>query len=307
MNNEYELNSIRDYNFSYTEDQYNKISESSTENSNTQDSNLVFSKLNPDIIEESKITDSERSDDYRISDENRISNRNLFNKIVFKTEIPIDEYSSDEYSIVKCDKIITIRIDEDSFSYLNNPFNDNNFFYLKMANDKFALCEQNEYENIYFKELRTPYKSMLELSNGLNKLISSSYNNYNIEYKKYFRCKILKIITIILLLLLSLAGYLYFIKFMQNVSKMTSYGIYVLGFIFIVILLYLLYSIYTNREIECTKYNILITNQSEVEEYVNNWNKRNGNKTIIIPVAYQYIQFSYNNSKVYIENHDIYY
>jgi hypothetical protein len=310
MNNEYELNSIRDYKFEISEDSvnYNKLSESSTENSTYQDSNLVFSKLNPGIIEESKHEHSERSEDYRMSEENRISDRNLFSKIVFKTEEPTEEYASDDYSIVKCDKIITVRINDESFSYLNNPFNDNNFYYLKIQNDKFKLCEEKEYTNIYYNDLRVPYRNMKELASGLNNIVDKVYQEYNSsQYKKYFRFKFLKIIIMIMLLILSVAGYFYYIKFIQNDSKLISYSIYIIGFIFICILLFFLHSVYTNREIEFTKYKMLIMKQAEIEEYISSWNKRNGNKTIIVPIAYQYIQFSYNNTRVYIENHDIYY
>jgi O-antigen/teichoic acid export membrane protein len=148
---------------------------------------------------------------------------------------------------------------------------------------------------------------MVDLMNGLNKIVAIPYSEYNKEYKKYFRWKIFKSILLIMLLILSIAGYFLLNKYLKDQSKLITYSVYIVGFILIFILLYFLYSIYVNREIECSKYKTLIMKQNEVEEHITNWNKRNGNKLIIIPIAFQYIQFSYNNIKVFIENHDIYY
>jgi len=268
-------------------------------------------KINYDDVKNNiNINTYSRDTSDRINDQ---SERQFFEKVIIRNEEPYEELTSENYSISRCPKITTVKFEGESFSYLTNPENDENFFFIKLNLKKnlFEICDLDEYKKNHFDSTRIPYNQLLNFTSEINFAIQ----DLNKEVKK----KRLSIMIWNILKVLISFGILFFIAYWlffngesffsisANANRNIFYGF---SLIAILILAFLIYSLKNDLNLNFELCNIYLSRQKDLEEIIEKWNQdyfiQNLNMICSIPYTFPYVQITLQpNIIIYLEEHDI--
>lgn len=252
-----------------------------------------------------------RDNSDRLNDQ---SEREFFEKVIVRNEEPYEEHTSETYSITICPKVTTVKFEGETFSYLTNPTNDENFFFLKLNKNShnFELCDLEEYKRNHLDTTRIPFNQLLgfvtEMNMGLQGL-HKEVRSKRLSIRLWSFVKIFAIFAV-----LAAAAYLLYFhgeKFFgisANSNRNIFYGFCALCVIFICFIIYL-FSQDLTASYEICK--IHLERQQELEEIVEKWNQEyfvsNLNMNCSIPYTFPYIQITLQpNLLIYLEEHEIF-
>jgi hypothetical protein len=309
--------------FNKEKSEYNKISMTSTVNDNTNENNFTNENDNSDIVYQ-KMNVFNRKDieiDEEVVDTNGVpespkftnTDRDFVNKYVVETDIEIiDEYNSDNFAFVKCKNITTIKINEETFSFLTNPINDENFFFIKLNKNKpnqYELVSESEYIEECLIYNKSEYSKLKKLTEELNDLLKPVRSKIAQEERKRNFKDLLILVGFVLFYCIFMSLFFIFFEFFTGNTK--SIVIIVISLIGLIILGNLVYKYYySERYLMNSVYTLLFKHQIEVEKLINKWNKEYFNNLEIsasVPFGYQYIQFDLKpNFKLHLLHHEIY-
>jgi hypothetical protein len=317
---EMQLDSIRNYNFKLKTDdktKYSNVGDTSINNSIIE-REVIYNKLN----EKSDTNiDVSTNNDYDLKSVKSINSekltalastrRDLLNKVIIKVDYPYDEYNSETFAYVICKNIKTLKVDDKCFTYLNNPKNDVNSFFINIneKTNQYELIDQIVYETEIIKYLQIPYQILSEFTKGLNNILKNVGSDYTTLKKRFVLKKALKIVLMYILMIVLCLGSFLQIDNIFALGNAVGYSVFISIGIYILCVLYFSYVISTCRYIKYARYKVFLSHQQEVEDYIDRYvnnELKKYRKQVIIPMAYQYIQFCYNCSlKFFVENHEI--
>jgi len=264
-----------------------------------------------------KIDDSINVNNY-IRDNSDIINdqseREFFDKVIVRNSEPYKELTSENYSITICQRVTTVKFEGETFSYLTNASNDENFFYIELCkkSHQFKIFELDEYKRNHFDNTRIPYNQILSFTNEMN--LSIQDLNKQLNYKKLcYKFLIFVKILITISVLVCIAYFILydgekFFSISENSNRNLFYGF---CSICVLIVLSLFYSFYNDLTINYELCKIFLINQKDLEEIVDKWNQEyflpNLNINASIPYTFPYIQITLQpNLLIYLEEHDIF-
>jgi hypothetical protein len=237
-----------------------------------------------------------RDNSDRINDQ---SEREFFEKVIVRNEEPQEELTSENYSISICPKITTVKFEGETFSFLTNPTNDENFFYLKLNQKSlsFDLCNLEEYKRDYLDTTRIPYNQLLGFVTEMNMGVQGMKKEVS---GKRFWIRFWNFVKFFATFaVLAAAAYLLYFhgeKFFGisgNANRNIFYGFSALCAIFLCFLVYLFSQDLTLNYGLCK---IHLERQRELEEVVEKWNQEyfgpNLNMNCSIPYTFPYIQIT---------------
>jgi hypothetical protein len=302
-NVEMKLESIRNYNFHIkTED---KATYLKVEDDSMNCSIDVYNKMNPEKPTEQP--EDTKSVFRKVSK----TDRELIHKAIVKVDKPYEGYTSEAFSYCICKKVCTVRVDKTSFSYLNNPCNDDCSFYINLnpLTEQYDLIDRIRYEIEVEKHLNISYDVITEFVKGVNLIIKSLPVELQTAYRPYRFKQLLKVLFLyLIMIIMSICAYTEFDN-LHRLSKPLAYATIALLMIFIICVLYYTYFSVSDKFIKYTRYKVFLSHQKEVENYINQWcsvHFKKLSKQVIVPTTFQYIQFCYDpNLYFYIENHEV--
>jgi hypothetical protein len=296
--NEMKLDSLRNYRFSINEkESYLKICESTVSQA---DRDLIYHKLNE--------KNETSADDNKSECSEKKSTRELVKKIIIKTELPYDVFASTNFSFTICKRVITMKLDNENFTFLNLPNFDENFFYICInpKSNQFEIIDKLNYDLEVYKFLQIPYEIMSTFTKELNSVIKKIPIEFKTQKIKFRLRKIIKIVLVyLILLILCLVSFLQIENIFQ-MGKGFGYASFIIIGIYILLALYITYRFLTSKYLRYLRFKIFLSHQKSVESFIDQWcSIQKFNKQIIIPKTFQYIQFCYTNIRLFIENHEI--
>jgi len=320
-----QITSFRDNNFSVQnecrdENNYDKLASESinvtVNETNMNDDNLT--KLNNLQIIYKRMTSQNTlediHDDDQVEEEEKpsprfTSGRDLIDNIkIYVDDNILDQFISHEFSFTKCKNVTTVKFEEEKFSFLTNPYNDENFFFIKIHSDDLLFSSEEE-----IIEIEKNYKSLLNVSllklrdfvYEINEIMDKVNFNYlhNIKIKKVENLMGLGIITVLSIVIFILFN-LYF-NFFTPTTKIIFNILFVL--ISVLVISNLIYKYKTDRNPLYLKFDNLLIYQDQIESLVNEWNQNRFSKLDIrasVPRGLHYIQFTLKeNLSINVESH----
>jgi hypothetical protein len=305
---EMQLDSIRNYKFNIKAEDKDSYLERISISNCPIETDLVYSRLNNKTTintEDNKSLYSSTSDKRCIAK----SDHELLNKVVVHTQTPYDVYTSKAFSYTICKKVVSIKIDNNSFSYLNSPQSDDHSFYINIneQTNKFELIDQIIFDIEVYKHLHIPYEVLATFVKELNKTTQDIPMEFNKLMKCYLIKNVVKIILLYALLVIMCLGSFLQIEEIFKVGKAFGYSVFSVIGVYILIVIYITYLLVTSKHLKYMRYKTFIGYQKQVEKLIDEWyTVRKYRMQIIVPIAFQYIQFCYSKSlKFFIENHEI--
>jgi hypothetical protein len=228
--------------------------------------------------------------------------------MVVRAQAPVEEYSRNDFSFKKCENIVTVKLENNIFSYLNKPQSDEDFFFLSMNNAvKYELIKSKEYESNFFRKMRVPYDKMIEFTRELNLNISNvRKEHFSNMRKKNVKVLMKMLFYIIIIALISFGLY----SFGEDLfgSNYKILFIVIEAIIFILSLVLFIYYL-NDKSYRKEFYKICLKNQEKMERFLIKWNREYFHKKNLsarTPTCFQYVQFNINHgTELYIEDHDM--
>ena len=216
----------------------------STETENNKEE-IYFKKLNESEDnngQEQEITKGSEKSYKEQSERFENSDRELFEKIIIRNEDPFEEYTSENYSLSKCQNITTIKYEGNVFSYLTNPDNSEDFFFIKLNQlHQFELMDKNLYKNKFQNSVKIPYNQLKLFVDEMNMSIKDL--NTQIKGKKLYSLisNIVKFLIVFSIFVL-LAYFIYFYgeKYF-NISENANKNIFIFSYLFFVFVIYFIF------------------------------------------------------------------
>lgn len=287
--------------------------------------NIILKKLNQknhDLdfeLQEAKENNSLRKDsnsyisnsDYspRFSEE---TEREFFEKIFVDTKKPVERFYSRSYKYAKCENITTIKVDDYKFSYLTNPKNENDFYFIKYNEDsfRFEIQDFNTYNRSILKYTKIPFQIIKKFTESLNK------NLFGLEEEikkiKFFyivrfllKCFLFFLIFFSLLAWFNIRGE----DFFGIESNINQYILLVLCICFIAISMYILIKFRKSKMVDYYINRFLIKKQEELDPILYKWNADyfidKMDYLAVMPRNFKYVMIIMKpNKKLLLKDHD---
>jgi tetrahydromethanopterin S-methyltransferase subunit G len=303
--------------------EYNKLSKTSTITENTNENNMTNSNDNSEIVYR-KINAYNHNDvvigkpTLNTHGQNNDTNFNnnkkeLINYVIFETEDEtLEEFSWNNFAFVKCNNITTIKLNNQTFSFLTNPINSDKFFFIELDKNKpakFQLISQSEYIENQIIYNKSEYSKLKNLTDELNELMKPVMNEIFQEERKKFFIDLFILLGSILFFSFIIS---FFSLFLNNIPFEIKLVIFILmsivGIFIIGKLIYKIY--YSERYWMHSTFLIILKHQVMVEDLIAKWNKDYFNNIGIkasVPVGYRYIQFDLkSNITIKLLDHEIF-
>jgi hypothetical protein len=309
---EMQLDSIRNYNFNVKNQEqtsYLSVDQSSAATSIIE-RDLIYQKLNEKNSEKLPTQEDSKSVYSMSSDKNLAkTGRPLCDKVIIKTEHPYDSFASEKFAYMMCKRIVTVRVDDETFTYLNNPQSDDYCFYLNIDSklDQYELINQTIYDIEVYKRLNLPYEVLSTFTKDLNTVIKTLPLDYMTQRRSFLLKNLIKLGLLYLLLVIMCLGSFLQIENIFNISKGFGYALFIIIGLYVLLVTYITYRYVTSKELRYMKYKLLLSRQTEVENFIDQWcSVRKYRTLVIVPTGFQYIQFCYSKGlRFFIENHEI--
>lgn len=230
------------------------------------------------------------------------NNEKMIDQIINKNDV-IERYSDSEFSYVKCKNITTFWIEDTGFSYMNNPEQSEDHFYLFLTHEGFNTDFWNE--KVTQNKIST--QLMLQFIDNLNTIIN---NGTEINSKRsgllnkarlfliFSVCFFLVAIMFFILLIMSLSDF----QGDKFVVLMIGELISAMGFVIL-----LLMGLRKMKKAEYILNKYIYMNYKIVEEFITKWNEEKFLSVgiyVIVPRNLKYIQFVLNkNVRFCLTNH----
>ena len=271
---------------------------------------IILNKLNRNNSD----LNFEKQEDYITENSPRFSesDREFSEKIFIRIKKPSKKFKSKKFSYKKCPNITTVKVDELIFSYITNPVNKDDLYFIKLSDDffLFEIEDFNEYNRNILKYTKIPYHYLRKFTNELNKPLESVNN----KIKKYQLIKSLKfiiklLVSIIFFCILMFSFFDYGCQFFK-ISQTTNYYI-ILTFsligILLIINMVLNFAVY-DKDVKYFTNKILLSKQDEIDSIVYKWNAdyfiSKLDYIAQVPKTFRYIMIILKpNKKIKIEDH----
>jgi hypothetical protein len=240
------------------------------------------------------------------------SNSKRANLVLISPDEKIQEELIDGiFTYVKCKNVTTLKIDGRRFSFLSNPINDNNFFFMKMNKEsfKFELMNPFVYSDEFKETVKIPYNSLKEFKLSLDDEIDQVRGELSSKETNRKMCSIITIVGLSILFAVLIALFYSYAHFANLTTKIVLTIIFLISSIMIVG--NQVYKYKYNLSNIFTTYDSLLNYQNNVEGLIATWNKKcfsNYDISAHVPLGFQYVQFKLNpDVKFRIVDHDVYY
>ncbi len=238
--------------------------------------------------------------------------REFFEKIIVVTKKPFEQYSSRGYKYFKCENITTLKIDDYKFSYLTNPKNENDFYFIKYNEElfRFEVEDFNTYNKNLLKYTKIPYHIIKKFTEALNK------NLLGLEED----IKKIKFFYIVKFMLKCFSFFLFFFSFSVwfNYNGEDFFGIesnwrqnifLMFGILFIIISIYIAYSFKKWKFVDYQISKFLIKKQEELDPILYKWNADyfidKMDYLAFMPRNFKYVMIIMKpNKKLLLKHHD---
>ncbi len=258
------------------------------------DLDFEFQELKKDNLNSNNINNiSNPENSLRISER---TERQFFEKITINKKIPYQEHYSRKYKIVKCENITTLKIDNKKISYLTNPQNKNDLYFIKFNNDflKFKIEDFNIYNKDILKYTKIPFRILKIFIESINKpLLGLDYEIRRFKFvykvKFLFSC----FIFFLILFCLTVSFYYYGDEFTNFDNSTNNIINAVISFILSIILFCYIYNFNNNKMIDYHINKILLRRQEQLDSIIYKWNAdyfiEKMNYLAIIPFTFRYV------------------
>lgn len=203
------------------------------------------------------------------------TDREFFEKIIIDTKNPIEKFYSKNYKYVRCDNVTTLKINDQKFSFLTNPINQNDLYFIKFSNLilKFEIEDFNTYNKNLLKYTRIPYQIIKKFTYSMNKNLLG----LEVEIKRIkFFYAVNFLIKCFLFFLIFFSSAVWFSingDELYALDKTVSrYFPLVLCLSFIIILTYSIYRFKKSRMIDYHINKFLMKKQEEIDPILYKWN-----------------------------------
>jgi hypothetical protein len=238
--------------------------------------------------------------------------REFFEKIIVETKNPTDKFYSKNYKYVKCENITTIKIDDYKFSYLTNPINQEDFYFIKFSEQSFRFLIEDF--SIYNKNLqkytKIPYQIVKKFIEALNKNLFG----LEVEIKKIrFFYTVKFILKCFLFFLISFSFLVWFGNNAEDffgIEKNISQNILLALCIFsIMIIIYVIYAFRKSKMVDYHINKFFFKKQEDLDPVLYKWNADyfidKMDYLAVMPRTFNYVMIIMKpNKKLLLKDHD---
>jgi len=241
------------------------------------------------------------------------TDREFFEKIIVNVKTPIEEFHSKTFNFIKCENITTLKIDKNKFSYLTNPTNKDDLFFIKYKEEKseFQLEDFNYYNKHLIKYTKIPFHVLNKFIEAINKPLSGlEFEIRKLKFSHNIKF-LLKCFGFFLIFFSCVVWFNYRSEDLFTYNIETKSNI-ILG-LWIAYVLILLYKIYYFRKSKLIDYyinKILIERQEQLDPILYKWNAdyfiQKMDYLAVMPKNLKYIMIIMKpNKKILLQDHPL--